>query len=94
MVRVILKIDGMMCGMCEAHVNDRIRDLFKVKKVQSSHAAGETVLLADTAPNAEKLRNALAELGYTVTDMRTETVEKKANWLHRLLGKQSAPHGK
>ena len=22
MVKTILKIDGMMCGMCEAHIND------------------------------------------------------------------------
>ena len=24
MTKTILKIDGMMCGMCEAHVNDAI----------------------------------------------------------------------
>ncbi len=22
MVKTVLKIDGMMCGMCEAHIND------------------------------------------------------------------------
>lgn len=36
MVRVILKIDGMTCGMCEAHVNDAIRRSLPVKKVRSS----------------------------------------------------------
>ena len=25
MTKTTLKIDGMMCGMCEAHVNDAIR---------------------------------------------------------------------
>ena len=25
MVKTVLKIDGMMCGMCEAHMNDLIR---------------------------------------------------------------------
>ena len=25
MIRITVKVDGMMCGMCEAHVNDAIR---------------------------------------------------------------------
>ena len=25
MIKITLEIDGMMCGMCEAHVNDAIR---------------------------------------------------------------------
>ena len=33
MIKTTLKIDGMMCGMCEAHMNDVIRKNFKVKKV-------------------------------------------------------------
>ena len=32
MQQYTLKIDGMMCGMCEAHMNDLIRKNFKVKK--------------------------------------------------------------
>lgn len=33
MVKTIVGIDGMMCGMCESHVNDVIRKSFDVKKV-------------------------------------------------------------
>ena len=47
MVKTTLKIDGMMCGMCEAHMNDAIRAAFKVKKVTSSHANGETVVISE-----------------------------------------------
>lgn len=32
MVKTIVGIDGMMCGMCESHVNDVIRKSFDVKK--------------------------------------------------------------
>ena len=32
MVKTTLKIDGMMCGMCESHVNDAIRNAFPVKE--------------------------------------------------------------
>ncbi len=36
MVKITLKINGMMCGMCESHINDVIRKTFPVKKVSSS----------------------------------------------------------
>ena len=32
MTKTTLKIDGMMCGMCESHMNDAIRKAFNVKK--------------------------------------------------------------
>ena len=45
MQQITLKIDGMMCGMCESHINESIRNNFSVKKVTSSHTKGETVIL-------------------------------------------------
>lgn len=47
MTKTTLKIDGMMCGMCESHMNDAIRNAFKVKKVTSSHTAGESVIISE-----------------------------------------------
>ena len=45
MFKTTMKVEGMMCGMCEAHVNDAVRREFpKVKKVTSSHGKGETVV--------------------------------------------------
>ena len=35
MVKMTLDVDGMMCGMCEAHVNDAIRKVFEVKKLKN-----------------------------------------------------------
>ena len=32
MIRTTVKIGGMICGMCEAHINDAIRAVFPVKK--------------------------------------------------------------
>lgn len=32
MEKITVKIDGMMCGMCESHMNDTFRQNFKVKK--------------------------------------------------------------
>ena len=45
MLKITLQADGMMYGMCEAHVNDAVRKAFPVKKVTSSHSKGQTVLL-------------------------------------------------
>ncbi len=47
MLKITLKIDGMMCGMCESHANDAVRRAFPVKKVTSSHSKGETVILTE-----------------------------------------------
>ena len=47
MVKTVLKIDGMSCSMCEAHMNEVIRNNFKVNKVTSSASAGETVIISD-----------------------------------------------
>ena len=33
MIQIVLKIDGMVCGMCEIHINDAIRRAFPVKKL-------------------------------------------------------------
>ena len=36
MIETIVKVDGMMCGMCESHVNDAVRKAFpEAKKVAS-----------------------------------------------------------
>lgn len=37
MIKTTLTIDGMMCPMCESHINDVIRKDFEIKKVSSSH---------------------------------------------------------
>ena len=65
MNKVTINIDGMMCGMCEAHINDTIRKVYpQAKKVESSRKKGETTFLLDGEPDEEKLKAAIAETGY------------------------------
>ena len=47
MIQTTLNIDGMMCGMCESHINDAVRRDFPVKKVTSSHSKGTCVILSE-----------------------------------------------
>lgn len=83
MVKIIVEVDGMACGMCESHVNDAVRKAFPVKKVTSSHAKGRTEILADTALDEEKLKAAISATGYTVKAVKTEPYEKKGFSLFR-----------
>ena len=46
MIQTTVKVSGMACSMCEAHVNDTIRRAFSVEKDSSSQAKGETVILS------------------------------------------------
>ncbi|MBS1417942.1 MAG: heavy-metal-associated domain-containing protein [Ruminiclostridium sp.] len=77
MVKTTLKIDGMMCGMCESHVNDAIRNAFPVKKVTSSHSKGETVIISVEALSEDKIREVMQPTGYELKGITSEPYEKK-----------------
>ena len=77
MIKIVLKIDGMMCGMCESHMNDVIRQNFRVKKVTSSHKKGETEILSEEPVDEEKVRAEVEKIGYKVMDIQSENYEKK-----------------
>ena len=72
-----IKVGGMMCGMCEAHVNDAVRAACPVKKVTSSHSKGETVILTETEPDTAAIMAAIASTGYDVGEITTKPYEKK-----------------
>ena len=65
MIRITVKVDGMMCGMCEAHVNDTVRKHLTVKKVASNHKKKETVILAEQDISDSRLEAVITESGYT-----------------------------
>jgi len=83
MIQTTLGIDGMMCSMCEAHINDTIRREFAVKKVSSSHTKKQTVILSDAPLDGDKLREAVGKTGYTVLSVAAEPYEKKGFSLFR-----------
>ena len=72
MKKTTLKIDGMMCGHCEAHVNDTIRNAFPVRKVTSSHTKGETVIISENALDETKLKEVIGTTGYTLLGIEAE----------------------
>lgn len=77
MIKTVMKIDGMMCGMCESHINDAVRAAFDVKKVTSSHSKGETVIISENPIDEEKLTETVSKTGYKVLSVTSEPYEKK-----------------
>lgn len=77
MEKITLKIDGMMCPMCEAHMNDAVHGAFNVSKVVSSHKNKQTVILTETAISDEQLKNAVEKTGYKLLGIERSPYEKK-----------------
>lgn len=80
MFQISIQIDGMMCGMCEAHINDEIRKNFSVKKVSSSHTRGETIILAEKDISDADLKAVITKTGYRMIAANHAAYEKKRLW--------------
>ena len=78
MIKTKLKIDGMMCSMCEAHIKDTIRRAVPgAKKVSASHTKGEASFLKEAEFDEKSLKDAVAATGYTCRTVTAELYEKK-----------------
>lgn len=72
MIKTIVKIDGMMCGMCEAHVNDAIRNHFEVKKVKASKRKKEAVIISEQMLDSQRMKDVIEETGYVFLSMEVQ----------------------
>lgn len=77
MIQITVGVEGMACGMCEAHVNDAVRSAFSVKKVTSSHRKKQTVILTGQDISAGELKSVIGKAGYDVVSVTSEPYEKK-----------------
>ena len=77
MWKYTVEVNGMMCGMCEAHVIDAIRKAFPVKNVNSSRSKNQTVILSEIELDMESLMNAIRGTGYEVGTIQKEPYKKR-----------------
>lgn len=77
MIKTVLKIDGMMCGMCESHMNELFRNKFPVKKVTSCAKKGETIVISEEPLDIAKAKKEVADIGYELLSSDSEPYEKK-----------------
>ena len=72
MVKVTVNVEGMMCGHCEAHVNEAIKKAFGAEDVVSSHENNTTVFTAPEKVDEDKIRQTIKDAGYEVTGITQE----------------------
>ena len=77
MIKITVGVEGMACGMCEAHINDAVRQNFSVKKVTSSHTKKQTILITENDISEQDLKNVIAKAGYDLVSVLSEPYEKK-----------------
>ncbi|MCH5194310.1 MAG: heavy metal translocating P-type ATPase [Oscillospiraceae bacterium] len=64
-----MKIEGMMCGHCEATVKKTLEAIAGVKQAVVSHESGTAVVTLETDVDSAVLKKAVEDQEYTVTDI-------------------------
>jgi copper chaperone CopZ len=77
MIKITVGVEGMVCGMCEAHINEAVRNAFPLKKVTSSHTKKQTVIIVENDVDEQKLKDVIAKSGYEAVSVNREPYEKK-----------------
>lgn len=78
MVKTTIEIEGMMCGMCESHINDVIRKTVPgAKKVSASHKKNQATFVSDEEVNPEEIQAAIEDTGYHYISISSQPYEKK-----------------
>lgn len=77
MYETVVKVEGMMCSMCEAHINQAVRDALPVKKVTSSHKKGQAVITSEQPVDESLVRSTIDATGYRVLDVSEQQAKKK-----------------
>ena len=72
MIKTTLGIDGMMCSMCEAHVNDAIRRSFDVKSAKSNRRKKQCVVISEDELDRERLFATIEAMGYVLSSVESE----------------------
>ena len=65
-----MKIEGMMCGHCEARVKKVLEALAEVDQAEVSHEAGTAVVTLNAEIADDVLKKAVEDQDYKVTDIQ------------------------
>ena len=72
MIKTTIKVEGMMCPMCEKHVNEAVKKSFEVDEVVSSHDEGTTVITSKDPLDTDAVMAAINEAGYKAISAQAE----------------------
>lgn len=74
MIKTSLEVRGMMCPMCEKHMNEAIEKGFNVKSVSASHEKNKVEIVSEAALDEAKLKAVVEETGYTPGTIETQSI--------------------
>jgi len=77
MTETIIGIDGMMCSMCEAHINDAIRKHFSVKSAKSDRRKKRCVVVSEEPLDEAEIQQVISETGYEFLSFESKPYQKK-----------------
>lgn len=77
MIQTTIGIDGMMCEMCEAHINDAIRKNFAIKSAKSNRKKKQCVVVSEEPLDEAKVREVIGQTGYDLLSVSSEPYQKK-----------------
>jgi copper chaperone CopZ len=87
MLKTIAHIEGMSCGMCEAHINDTVRKTFpEASHVSASRQKKQVTFITEKPISTEVLRDAINKTGYTCLEVTSKPYEQKKGFFGRLFG--------
>lgn len=61
-----IKVEGMMCGHCEAHVKEALEKIKGVEEATADHETGKVVLKLSKEIDDKKIADAVKKVGYKV----------------------------
>lgn len=76
MYKYIVGINGMGCGACEAHVQDKIRRHVNAKMIKASHAKNNLIVISEEQLSEKNFHDILDPTGYIVTSFEVHPTSK------------------
>ena len=73
----VITVEGMMCGMCEAHVADALRKVPGVEDAKADRNKKQATVTCGPEVSDEALLKAIADTGYDASDVREQTEPEK-----------------
>ena len=72
MIKTTLKIEGMACNMCEAHIQEAIRKNFDIKSVKASFRHNTAEVISENPLDEERLKKVIGDTGYDYLGQSSE----------------------
>lgn len=69
-VKQVVTIEGMKCMHCAAHATEALKSIEGVKSVNVNLEKKEAVIKSKDGVDPELIKKAIADAGYTVTDIK------------------------